>query len=279
MTTRSESLARAQDTLREFGGPDARLSAELLLSFVLKIDRTALFRDRDHLLPDEERIEFERFVERRRSGEPVAYLTGEREFFSLPFFVDRSVLIPRPETERLVEIALEKLSETPSARVVDVGTGPGTIAIALKKQLPTLDMTGIDVSEAALAVARRNAERNSVSIRWLQGDLLADFHEAITVVTANLPYIPTGKIITCDPGVSNFEPRLALDGGPDGLDLFRRLIPQARTRLIPGGSILLEIGEGQEDGVRKLLQTSGFTIESTQSDLAGIPRVIVGRSE
>lgn len=208
----------------------------------------------------------------------MAYLTGEREFFSLPFYVNRSVLIPRPETEVLVECVLEKLKGKSSGRVIDVGTGSGAVAITLKKHLPELEVLGSDVSEEILDVARKNAARHDAKVRWIRSDLLGNVEGKFEAIVANIPYIPSKDIQSLHVGVRDFEPHRALDGGPDGLHLIRRLADEARGHLKSDGLLILEISAGKDPEVRKLLQTAEYAVESVWDDPQGIPRVVVARS-
>lgn len=215
-------------------------------------------------------------LQRRYTGEPVQYISGETEFYGLPFKLTRDVLIPRPETEHLVErvIGLARGFEHP--RIVDVGTGSGAIAVALRHQVFDAEVSAIDLSGAALAVARENAMRNAVAdrIRFLEGDLLAPVAgERFEIVVSNPPYVPDADRALLSVEVREFEPGMALFGGDDGLDVYRRLIPSAFDRLVPGGFLALEIGFGQSEHVRALLAAAGFDNVEFTPDLQGIPRV------
>jgi release factor glutamine methyltransferase len=215
-------------------------------------------------------------VERRAIGEPIQYITGEAEFYGLPFRVTSDVLIPRPETEHLVEKALDLAASLPAPRIVDVGTGSGCIAIAIAHCLPLAQITAIDLSAPALAIARQNAKRNGVSsqIRFLHGDLLAPVaQEQFEIVVSNPPYVPLADRAALAVEIRDHEPALALFAGDDGLDIFRRLIPAAVAALIPGGFLLLEIGHGQSAAVAALLAASGFGRIEFIPDLQSIPRV------
>ena len=276
MKTRKELLDEATKHLSTQRPNDARLSAELLLAYVLHSDRTALIRESQETVSADDRAKFEKLVQKRGEGEPIAYLVGEKEFFSLPFYVDRAVLIPRPETEMLVEAVLEKLTPRAAGRFVDVGTGSGAIAITIKKHLPNWEIFGSDVQEESLAVARKNALRHGVEVHWRQSDLLKDVEGMFDAVAANLPYIPTKDVPHLAIGV-RYEPWCALDGGVDGLRLIDRAVRELRPRLLRGGWLFLETGNAQEDEVRNLLQTAGYTVESIRNDYQGIPRVVVAR--
>jgi release factor glutamine methyltransferase len=218
------------------------------LAFAWRVDRPGLYCRLNEVPAPAVIDSFEQLVERRLRGEPLAYLTGEREFMGLSFNVSPAVLVPRPETELLVETALVLLREGgPSPLVVDVGTGSGAIAVSLAVHHPPVRVVAVDISGAALVVARANARRHGVADRvsFVQGNLLADIGGPADLIAANLPYIPSGELDGL-PAEVRCEPRLALDGGPDGLDLYRRLVPQALRLLKPGGHLLAELGPGEE---------------------------------
>lgn len=342
--------------------PSPRLDAELMLAHCLGKPRVALYTHYDQPLEPSELERFRGLIRRRVAGEPVAYLIGQKEFYGLPLRVSAAVLIPRPETEHLVEEALRVLAvlapparpeaapESPDAPgspaapgapgldaaadgapgleiqtqatpgleltvhydppapeaadegaegaaepaaarsepaaetaasgpvVVDVGTGSGAVALALKHGRRELRVLAIDRSPEALAVAADNAARLDLEVEFLEGDLLAPLPATVRpdVIVANLPYIPTAEIAGLMPEVRS-EPHSALDGGRDGLELIRRLIRQAAERLQPGGALLLEHGEGQAPAIEELLRAAGFVGCSRQADLAGIERVVTGR--
>ena len=226
--------------------------------------------------PTDHETEFRALVERRLAGEPIQYIFGETEFYGLPFLVTPDVLIPRPETEHLVEKALELAAQFIAPRIVDLGAGSGAIAVTLAHQLPHAQITAIDLSSAALAVARENAERNGVSsrIRFLCGNLLAPVaEERFEIVVSNPPYVPSGDRASLAVEVRDYEPALALFAGGDGLEIYRRLIPAAFAALIPGGFVALEIGFGQSPAIAELLAVSGFERIEFVQDLQSIPRV------
>jgi len=258
--------------------PDKALrDAELLLMRVLGRDRAwmlAYWRDE---IDTGCSIPYHSAIERRRAGEPIQYITGEAEFYGLPFHVNRQVLIPRPETEHLVEKAIELAAGFARPRIVDVGTGSGAIAVALARGLPSSIVTAIDLSPAALEVAKNNAARNDVAarIRFLEGDLLAPAAAAqFDMVVSNPPYVPEADRAALAVEVRDYEPSQALFAGLDGLDVYRRLIPAAWSALVPGGSIVLEIGYGQRESLQALLQAAGFSRIGFTADLQGIARVV-----
>ena len=262
------------------GIPSARLDAQVLLAHVLQCERVALYTGFDKPLAEEELRAFRELIKRRLAGEPTAYLVGEREFWSLRLHVDRRVLIPRPDTELLVEVALELLrGREGEVRIADIATGSGAIAIALAHELPNARVVATDVSADALEVAAHNAAVHGVEQRvsFQRGDLTAALAGAapFDLLVANLPYIRSAEIAALDREVRN-EPRLALDGGADGLDLVRRLIGDAPARIAPGGAIALEHGYDQGPAVAGLLADE-FDDVVVRRDLAGQPRVSYAR--
>jgi release factor glutamine methyltransferase len=257
--------------------PDrARQDAETLLLHILHKNKAWLITHPDKELTEAETHSYSDFVTRRQRGEPLQYIIGETEFYRMPFLVTPDVLIPRPETEHLVEKAGGLACAFRKPRFVDVGTGSGAIAIALAHDWPHADVTAIDASEAALEVACSNAERTGFAdrIRFLQGDLLSPVaNEQFDIIVSNPPYVPTTDRDSLSVEVRDHEPSLALFAGADGLDIYRRLIPQAFAHLVPGGFIALEIGYNQSNSMRDLLSASGFQTIEFVSDLQGIPRV------
>lgn len=268
----------------------ARRDAETLLLFVLRKTAPAtslawlIAHDEEPLVPDTAAA-FCDLVERRLAGEPIQYITGEAEFLGLLFHVNRDVLIPRPETEHLVEKAIAlaqrlRLTWAPYPRIADIGTGSGAIAVALAGALPFAEITATDISPAALAVAKSNAARNGVAerVHFVEGDLLgAAGRGSFDMVVSNPPYIAEGDRATLDVEVREYEPARALFAGADGLEIYRRLIPAAFRALVSGGYALLEIGYGQEDAIEVLLEQQGFTVTECIADYQGIPRVVVAR--
>ena len=250
----------------------ARRDAELLLMRVLGWDRAYLLTHPETLLSSEHNALYQSWIERRARHEPVQYIIGEQEFFGLKFRVTPDVLIPRPETEHLVEAALAHAGRDLALRIADIGTGSGAIAVVLAHALPNAQITALDISPAALAVARVNAEAHGVSdrIRFVESDLLVALaDEQFDLIVSNPPYVANGEELEAQ--VRDYEPVQALFAGPEGLDIYRRLIPQAQTSLKPGGWLLVEIGHGQREAVTQLL--AGWDDVSFIADLQGIPRV------
>jgi release factor glutamine methyltransferase len=258
----------------ERGIPSARLDAEVLLAHVLKTNRVALYTGFDQPLEEAELAAYRELIRRRLGGEPVAYLIGEQEFWSLPLAVDARVLVPRRDTETLVEVGVR----AGGARVADVATGSGAIALALAKELPDARVVATDVSADALAVARANVERHALGerIELRQGDLVQPLDDGYQLIVSNPPYVPTGALAGLAPEVRR-EPRLALDGGVDGLTVLRRLIPAARAKLADGGTLAVEHGYDQGAAVRGLLEAAGYRDVTTTRDLAGNERVTSGK--
>jgi release factor glutamine methyltransferase len=250
-----------------------RLDAELLLADVLGVPRERLLIDSDLMVEGPAVRAFQDAVRRRAvEREPVAYILARRSFRRLDLVVDRRALIPRPETELLVEVAAKRLP--PRARALDLGTGSGAVALALKDERPDLLVSASDVSPDALALARANGERLGLEVTWLQSDLLADVPDELDAILANLPYVPDSDQSSLAPEILRHEPLTALFAGPDGLDYIRPLIAQARAR--PRVSLVaLEVGAGQAPAVSVLLSYAGFTAVSVEPDLAGIDRVVI----
>jgi release factor glutamine methyltransferase len=265
------------------GGPHAersRRDAELLLLHMIGRDRVFLITHPQEDLTAEGAVRYYALIERRLAGEPIQYITGETEFYALPFHVTRDVLIPRPETEHLVEKVLELAAQFARPRIVDVGTGSGAIAVALAHKLPTAQIWATDVSAAALKVARGNAERNGVAerIRFLEGDLLAPVAgEQFEFVVSNPPYVADYNRSSLAVEVREYEPAQALFAGTHGLDVYRRLIPSAHAAIAAGGFVALEIGYGQDAAVAALLAEMGFEQIEFIPDLQGLPRVASAR--
>jgi release factor glutamine methyltransferase len=267
-----QALRRARDILTESNVEDASLEGELLLRHTLKIDRVQLYIDLERELIPQQEGTFRRLLERRLQGEPAAYITGRREFYGLDFEVNPAVLIPRPESELLVEKALSIAENRPLFTIADIGTGSGAIAVSLAVNLPHTVIYAADISAAALKVTRLNCLKHSVAdrVRLLQGNLLEPLSEPVDLIVANLPYVRESEL---NPGL---EPPLALDGGADGTESIEQLCRQAGDKLKPGGWLLLEIGQGQREAVTAILHNMFPEGEvEVIPDLAGIDRVVV----
>mgnify|MGYP003952044031 CR=1 FL=1 len=272
-------------TSEDFAGrgiDSARLDADLLVAHALNLDRIQLYLDPDRPLAAEELVAIRELVARRRAREPVAYILGEREFHGRSFQVSAAVLVPRPDTETLVEQALERLPAADApCRILDLCTGSGAVAVTLAAERPDSVVVGTDISEEALEVAAVNGARHvqQSELRWYQGDLFEALEDEppFDCITANPPYIERDVLPTLAPEVSRHEPALALDGGRDGLDFYRRIAGDATRWLLPGAWLLLEVGAGQAPRVVAALGESGFVEPSVHEDLAGIQRVVVAR--
>jgi len=281
MTDIRTILHRATRELAAAGSPSARLDAEVLLMRLLGMDRPQLSMHPERELSQEEAAGFVRWVERRRLGEPVAYIVGGKEFWSLRFEVGREVLIPRPETECLIEEVL-RFYHPPGEglRIVDIGTGSGAIAVVLARELPAARVAATDISPGAIAVARRNAVAHGVAGRmdFFEGDLFGTASGDWDIVCSNPPYIREDQYGLLPEGIRNFEPPEALAAGPDGVAFHRRIIREGALRLKAGGRIFLEIGEEQRDRVEALFRQEGVYGDiDCRKDYGGIERVMTAR--
>jgi release factor glutamine methyltransferase len=273
-------LREAAARLRQAGIETAQLDAQLIAAHVLGVDCGRLLTGSGELAP-QSAVRMENLLARRLAREPLAYIIGHKEFFSLDFEVDPAVLIPRPETELVVEAALHALAHRRRARVLDLGTGSGAIAIAIAVNCRDARIVATDVSAAALAVARRNAVRlpGALQIEFREGDLFDALDptepvRAFDLIVSNPPYIPLSEIGSLAPEVGRYEPVTALAGGDDGMDFYRRIARRARTYLAPGGKLIVEVGAGQHQAVSELLTGAGFDEVSQLCDLAGHRRVV-----
>lgn len=267
-----ESAKRAATRLAEGGIPDTAFEAEMLARTATGTTRSQYYAGFEANEAAAARLQ--RFIERRLQREPSAYIAGMREFFGLEFEVTPAVLIPRPETELLVEIGLAELRAHPRSVVVDVGTGSGCIAVSVAANAPSATVIATDVSPDALAVARRNATRHGANVTLTRGHLASAIARA-GIILANLPYIPSTVVETLDPEIRDWEPRCALDGGPDGLSLIGPLIADCATRLHPA-LLAMEVQDGQAAHVVALATAHGAVVQVAK-DYAGIDRVVCAR--
>lgn len=256
------------------GIDSARLDAELLLADALGLERIQLYLDLERPLRDAELAEVKDRVRRRREREPVAYILGERGFWGRLFDVGPAVLIPRPDTETLVERALEILE--PGHRVLDLCTGSGCIAVTLAAERE-LAVEATDVSAQALEIARKNATKHEVEVRFHEGDLFAGAEGVFDLITANPPYVTQAELGTLEDDVARFEPELALVSGESGFELIERIASRVFEHLAPGGTLLMEVGEGQAGRTSTLFRDAGLVDVRTHLDLAKIERVVEGR--
>jgi release factor glutamine methyltransferase len=286
--TIAEAITRGAAQLSERGVPNARLDAEVLLSHIFTRDRAWLITHRDEALDEATRTLFEAVVNRRARREPLQYITGEQEFWGLDFRVTPDVLIPRPETELVVESALKIIqAASRPVTIIDLCAGSGCIAVSLAKESGTARIFATDTSARALAVARENARKHDVSdrIRFLEGDLFGplaelDLHGMVDLIVSNPPYVRSGDLPALQPEVRDFEPELALIAGPEGTEIQQRIIDTAPEFLKKDGSLIMEMGQGQSDSLMRIVNDAGrYEIPEIMKDLAGIERVIVARKK
>lgn len=276
-----EALQRASLRLRQTSCENPGNEAEALLAASLGVTRAWLYAHGDGQLEEAESQHYFGWVARRSAGEPYAYLVGEKEFMSLSFLVNPAVLIPRPETELLVETAVLELKSKKNLRILEVGTGSGAVAVTLAVLLPEAVVAAVDISASALTVAAQNAATHKVlnRVRFLAGDLYAPVSgERFAAIVSNPPYISTTEIETLQLEVKNFEPHLALDGGPDGLKFYRRLTAELSVLAAPPELLLFEVGYQQSVAVAALCHAAGYKNTSIINDLAGIPRIILAKT-
>lgn len=274
----AQLIADSSATLAAAGIDTARLDAEMLLATACDTDRTRLYAGLREPVPRRCADTFHSLLARRLAREPLAYIVGHQEFWSLDFIVAPDVLIPRPETELLVELAIEGFSEAKST-LCDLGTGSGCVAVSLAHELPHVEIWAVDISSAALTVARANAQHHAVAgrIRFTESDLFAAIvDQRFDTIVCNPPYVSTAELERPQPEL-RWEPRRALDGGREGLEAIERLVAQAREHLTDAGWFIMEIGATQGPAVQRLAQTAGFRCISVRNDHTGRPRVVVAR--
>lgn len=281
-----EVIQRSTEFLARKGVDSPRLQIELLLAHVLQMPRLKLYLNFERPLSEEQVTALREFVRRRGEREPLQHLLGTVNFLGLELAVTREVLIPRPETEQLVELAAKYLAprnagQAQPTRVLDFGTGSGCVAVVLAKQFPAAEIHASDISEAALRVARENAARHGVAERmhFHQGDGFAAVPAGMRfdLLVSNPPYIPGGEIAALQPEVRDHDPRLALDGGTDGLDFYRRFVAEAPAFLQPEARLVAEFGDGQETALAGLFAAPGWCLEAIEKDLSGRARFMVAR--
>jgi release factor glutamine methyltransferase len=283
MRTVANARSWAIEELKRVQMTSPSVSADLLLAFVLGWDRVRVLAHPEEPVPDKTWARFEELVLRRTKGEPLQYLTGEREFYGLVLRTGPGALIPRPETEILVEEAIRLMTHgsLPRARFLDIGTGAGCIAIAVAHAIPSATGWAVDLSDRALDMARGNAIRHGVAGRILliRASLLECFprHSTFDFIFCNPPYVALKDYDSLPSEVRDYEPHLALFGGESGLEFYQELATELPSRLVPGGYLLLELGAGQADEVRQLIENEGLRVERILDDLQGIPRCLVGR--
>jgi len=281
--TLQDLIEQARLRLERAGIPadEARFDAEVLARHLLGWDRATFLTRRQESEAPGFAPRYDQLLGRREAREPVARISGHREFWGLDFEVTPAVLVPRPETEFIIEEAQAAYAGRPEpVEVIDVGTGSGCLAVALAREFPSARVLALDASRAALDIARRNARRHGVADRicFVQGDLLTGLRGRVDLIVSNPPYVPDGAAAALPPEVRDHDPAIALFAGEDGLDLWRRLVAQAAQRLRPGGVLIGEFGLGQESGVREIFAShAGWAAPIVRRDLQGIPRVLVAR--
>ena len=284
MQTVAGAKAWAIEELKRAQSKSPQLSADLLLACVLHWDRVRILTHPEESIPEEAWDRLQALVLRRTKGEPLQYLTGRQEFYGLLFQTGPGALIPRPETEILVEAAIRLIRNQPhpGARFLDVGTGSGCIAVSIAREVPTATGWAVDLSAAALEVARENARRHGVDkrIQLIRSNLLDCFPrtQAFDYMFCNPPYVALKDCDSLPSEVRDYEPHLALFGGESGMQVYQALIPEVPSRLVSGGYLLLELGAGQAEPVRKLVEQEGISVQKILNDLQGIPRCLIGRN-
>lgn len=273
--TYREAVEFGTKCLTDAGVPDAALDAWYLLQMVCKIERSYYYVHGEEDITQDAQKEYEIAVQKRAEHIPLQYIIGEQEFMGLRFKVNSNVLIPRQDTETLVEQVLKIVK--PGMKVLDLCTGSGCVLISVLKNAPELTGMGSDISKTALLVAKENAKLHEVDAEWVRSDLFDNITETFDVIMANPPYIPTGEILSLMPEVRDFEQENALDGGADGLDFYRKIAGQVKDYLNPGGYVYMEIGYDQGEAVSELMRNAGFTEVEVIKDLARNDRVVKGK--
>lgn len=260
--------------------PTPRLDVETLLQKVLGVDRLYILLNLERVLSEDEEQLFNKFINERLNNRPIAYIVGNREFMGLDFFVKEGVLIPRPDTEVLVEEVIKLAKKKDAKNILDIGTGSGAITVSLAKYLENVKVTSVDISDIALEIGKRNAISNEVDdrINFVKSDLFTniDKETKFDIIVSNPPYIKREVIDTLDKQVKDYEPYNALEGGVDGLDFYRAITKQAKNYLKKGGILAYEVGHDQSEDVSKLMEIDGYTNIYTLKDLQQIDRVVIG---
>ena len=278
--TLRELIQAGEQRLRFCHKADASIDAKLLASYVLGYSNLELILNSNLEVSQEDEVAYEGYISQRCSGRPLQHITKEQEFMGLTFYVDHHVLIPRQDTETLIEVLVEKSRSKPFKKIIEVGVGSGCISISLAKFIPSAQITGLDISKEALEIAKKNAINNQVDhqIEWVYGDLLKDYKakDKVDLIVSNPPYITSNDCCGLEADVREYEPMLALDGGEDGLEFYREITKQAREYLVKGGLLAYEIGYNQSEDVRIIMERAGFAEIEQIKDLANKDRIVLG---
>lgn len=281
LLTLHQLIHSGEEILTAHHKADASIDAELLALYVLGYTKLERILNANLQVKKDDITLYKYYIKKRCQGIPLQYITNEQEFMGLSFYVDSNVLIPRQDTETLVEVLIEKSKQTPFNQIIEVGVGSGCISISLAKFLNYARITGIDISMEALKIAEKNAKANKVEnqIQWICGDLLKGYNEEkkVDLIVSNPPYITTQDYYALDPDIKEHEPIIALDGGQDGLDFYRKITTQAKKHLVQGGMLAYEIGYNQGQAVMNILKKQGFIEVEIIRDLAHKDRIILGR--
>lgn len=287
----NELIDVAAARFMQAGLANPKLDASLLLAHVLGIPRVRLVLEQEREITPSQAAEFEKYVTRREKSEPIAYITGKKEFWSLDFIVTRDTLIPRPDSETLVEAALKRAENIAQALeatqsltdigILDIGTGTGCLLIAILKSFPQAHGVGVDISEPALRVARMNSENHGTGkrVQFIKSNWCDEVNGTFDLIISNPPYIAQGDAAHLMKDVAAYEPASALFSGEDGMDSYREISRCLQAKLNPGGYALLEVGQGQAEHVARMLEEQGFAIDEIRNDLSGIPRCVVARKK
>ena len=281
MATIADIIRAGEELLSEAGIPDARRDSSTLVSLAIGRDRSFIYSHPEYEPTAEESERIDQYLKRRADREPLQYIRGTQEFYGLEFEVTPDVLIPRPETEMIVEWAIGFLKGEKTTRFLDIGTGTGCIPISILKNSPNANGVAVDISSDALAVAARNAERNGVAERLelIESDLFSNVPaEKFDLIVSNPPYVPVKDLAHLQPEVRDHEPHVALSDGSSGVSIIERIIRDARHFMLPGGVLLIEMGFGQSERVLEFTSTGGWASAQVESDLQGIPRMLYAKS-
>jgi len=269
-----DALRNGKKTLREMGIDSWAIDGNVLMAHALGVRKESLITENRRVLSTEEQEQFNSYIEKRKKLMPVAYITNHAEFMSLDFYVDENVLIPRPDTEILVEAAIEHINKSGAKTVLDMCTGSGAIAVSLAHYCSQVEVTAVDISPSALDVAQKNADKNGVRVNFIQSDMFESTEGKFDIIVSNPPYISGQEMTELSDNVSKYEPHLALFGGYDGLE-FYRCLAKAREFMLEKGVIIIEIGAYQKHDIVEIFRESGFCLQLALKDLGGLDRTLI----